>query len=72
MLAAWPSGLGHHDPHTHPPPPRLPCAQGPDVRGLQLGSLRAAIGQVPQDLVLFNDTIYYNLAYGRWVASACM
>jgi ATP-binding cassette subfamily B protein len=28
-------------------------------------SLRAAIGMVPQDTVLFNDTIYYNIAYGR-------
>ena len=28
-------------------------------------SLRAAIGIVPQDTVLFNDTIYYNIAYGR-------
>ncbi len=28
-------------------------------------SLRAAIGVVPQDTVLFNDTIYYNIAYGR-------
>jgi hypothetical protein len=54
--------------HAAPPslPPCLPLLpQGHDVRSLQLGSLRAAIGQVPQDLVLFNDTIYYNLAYGR-------
>ncbi len=29
------------------------------------GSVRAAIGVVPQDTVLFNDTIYYNIAYGR-------
>ena len=28
-------------------------------------SLRAAIGIVPQDTVLFNDTVYYNIAYGR-------
>ena len=32
-------------------------------------SLRAAIGMVPQDTVLFNDTIYYNIAYGRPGAS---
>ena len=32
-------------------------------------SLRAAIGIVPQDTVLFNDTIYYNIAYGRPEAS---
>ena len=38
---------------------------GQDVRDVGQGSLRAAIGIVPQDTVLFNDTIYYNLAYGR-------
>jgi ATP-binding cassette subfamily B protein len=38
---------------------------GQDVRGLTQDSLRAAIGIVPQDTVLFNDSIYYNLAYGR-------
>ena len=32
-------------------------------------SLRAAIGMVPQDTVLFNDTIRYNIRYGRWEAS---
>ena len=32
-------------------------------------SLRAAIGMVPQDTVLFNDTIRYNIRYGRWDAS---
>jgi ATP-binding cassette subfamily B protein len=32
-------------------------------------SLRAAIGMVPQDTVLFNDTIGYNIRYGRWEAS---
>ena len=32
-------------------------------------SLRAAIGIVPQDTVLFNDTIGYNIRYGRWDAS---
>ena len=32
-------------------------------------SLRAAIGMVPQDTVLFNDTIGYNVQYGRWEAS---
>jgi len=31
-------------------------------------SLRAAIGMVPQDTVLFNDTIRYNIRYGRWEA----
>ena len=36
-----------------------------DVRDVQQSSLRAAIGIVPQDTVLFNDTIEYNIAYGR-------
>ena len=38
---------------------------GQDVREVTQDSLRAAIGIVPQDTVLFNDTIYYNIAYGR-------
>jgi len=38
---------------------------GQDIRGVTQASLRAAIGIVPQDTVLFNDTIYYNIAYGR-------
>ena len=38
---------------------------GNDVRDLTQTSLRAAIGVVPQDTVLFNDTIAYNIAYGR-------
>jgi ATP-binding cassette subfamily B protein len=42
---------------------------GQDVRGVQQASLRAAIGIVPQDTVLFNDTIEYNIAYGRPGAS---
>ena len=37
---------------------------GRDVREVTQSSLRAAIGIVPQDTVLFNDTIYYNIAYG--------
>ena len=37
---------------------------GIDLRNLKQTSLRAAIGIVPQDTVLFNDTIYYNIAYG--------
>jgi ATP-binding cassette subfamily B protein len=36
-----------------------------DVRGVTQTSLHRAIGVVPQDTVLFNDTIYYNIAYGR-------
>jgi ATP-binding cassette subfamily B protein len=38
---------------------------GVDIRDLTQDSLRAHIGIVPQDTVLFNDTIYYNVAYGR-------
>ena len=36
---------------------------------VKMASLRAAMGQVPQDMVLFNDTIYYNILYGRLDAS---
>ncbi|HET6307920.1 MAG TPA: ABC transporter ATP-binding protein/permease, partial [Rhodopila sp.] len=42
---------------------------GQDVRDVTQDSLRAAIGVVPQDTVLFNDTIRYNIAYGRPGAS---
>ncbi|MBR0847526.1 ABC transporter ATP-binding protein/permease [Bradyrhizobium diazoefficiens] len=42
---------------------------GQDIREVTQGSLRAAIGMVPQDTVLFNDTIRYNIRYGRWDAS---
>jgi ATP-binding cassette subfamily B protein len=38
---------------------------GQDLRGVTQESLRAALGVVPQDTVLFNDTIGYNIAYGR-------
>ncbi len=38
---------------------------GQDIRQVTQASLRAAIGIVPQDTVLFNDTVYYNIAYGR-------
>jgi ATP-binding cassette subfamily B protein len=38
---------------------------GQDIRNVTQDSLRRAIGVVPQDTVLFNDTIYYNIAYGR-------
>jgi ATP-binding cassette subfamily B protein len=38
---------------------------GQDIRAVTQASLRAAIGIVPQDTVLFNDTVYYNIAYGR-------
>jgi len=38
---------------------------GQDLRDVGQRSLRAAIGIVPQDTVLFNDTVYYNIAYGR-------
>ncbi|HEY5995253.1 MAG TPA: ABC transporter ATP-binding protein/permease [Gallionellaceae bacterium] len=39
--------------------------EGQDIRSVTQASLRAAIGIVPQDTVLFNDTIYYNIVYGR-------
>ncbi|GGW21561.1 metal ABC transporter permease [Gemmobacter lanyuensis] len=42
---------------------------GQDIRTITQDSLHAQIGVVPQDTVLFNDTIYYNIAYGRPEAS---
>ena len=42
---------------------------GLDIRTLTQSSLRRAVGIVPQDTVLFNDTVYYNIAYGRPSAS---
>ena len=42
---------------------------GQDIRDVTQASVRAAIGMVPQDTVLFNDTIRYNIRYGRWDAS---
>ncbi|WP_244532758.1 ABC transporter ATP-binding protein/permease [Phyllobacterium sp. CL33Tsu] len=42
---------------------------GQDIRDVTQESLRAAIGMVPQDTVLFNDTIAYNIRYGRIAAS---
>jgi ATP-binding cassette, subfamily B (MDR/TAP), member 7 len=41
------------------------AVDGQDIRDVQLDSLRKSIGVVPQDMVLFNDTIYYNLSYGN-------
>ncbi len=43
---------------------------GQDIRTVTQVSLRAAMGVVPQDTVLFNDTIRYNIQYGRWEATA--
>ncbi|MBI4292999.1 MAG: ABC transporter ATP-binding protein/permease [Betaproteobacteria bacterium] len=43
---------------------------GADIRDVAQASLRAAIGIVPQDTVLFNDTIFYNIQYGRPEAAA--
>src|SRR5215813_11452394 len=40
-----------------------------DIRDVTQSSLRSAIGMVPQDTVLFNDTIRYNIRYGRWEAT---
>lgn len=45
------------------------CIDGQDIRSVTQASLRAAIGIVPQDTVLFNDTLEYNIRYGRPDAS---
>jgi ATP-binding cassette subfamily B protein len=42
---------------------------GQEISSVTQESLRDAIGMVPQDTVLFNDTIAYNIRYGRWDAS---
>jgi ATP-binding cassette subfamily B protein len=42
---------------------------GQDIAEVEQVSLRAALGMVPQDTVLFNDTIGYNIQYGQWDAS---
>jgi ABC-type transport system involved in Fe-S cluster assembly fused permease/ATPase subunit len=42
---------------------------GQDIRQVAQKSLRSVIGMVPQDTVLFNDTIRYNIRYGRWDAT---
>ncbi len=42
---------------------------GQDIAAVTQKSLRQAIGMVPQDTVLFNDTIRYNIRYGRWEAT---
>lgn len=42
---------------------------GQNIRDITQSSLRASIGMVPQDTVLFNDTIRYNIRYGRWDAT---
>jgi ATP-binding cassette subfamily B protein len=42
---------------------------GQNIRNITQASLRSAIGMVPQDTVLFNETIFYNIAYGRPNAS---
>ena len=45
------------------------CIAGQDIRAVTQASVRQAIGIVPQDTVLFNDTVEYNIAYGRPGAS---
>jgi ATP-binding cassette subfamily B protein len=42
---------------------------GQDISAVTQTSLREAIGMVPQDTVLFNDTLRYNIRYGRWEAT---
>lgn len=59
-----------------PSPPSLVCLfffysikiAGQDVKEVSQASLRRAVGVVPQDTVLFNDTIGYNIAYGDLTA----
>lgn len=41
------------------------AADGGRILQVDMKSLRAILGQVPQDMVLFNDTIFYNILYGR-------
>lgn len=45
------------------------CIDGQDIRRCTQSSVRGAIGVVPQDCVLFNDTIMYNIRYARPGAS---
>ena len=45
------------------------CIAGQDIRHVQQDTLRRSIGIVPQDTVLFNDTLAYNIAYGQPGAS---
>jgi ATP-binding cassette subfamily B protein len=49
----------------HDPQQGRVTVDGQDLRALQLASLRRAVGVVPQDTVLFNDSIAYNIGYGR-------
>jgi ABC-type multidrug transport system fused ATPase/permease subunit len=45
------------------------CVDGQDISQVTLESLRASIGVVPQDTTLFNESIFYNIAYGNPLAS---
>jgi ATP-binding cassette subfamily B protein len=51
-------------PRLHEPPPGTVFVDGVDVRHIPLGTLRAAIGFVPQEPFLFSDTIAENVAFG--------
>jgi ABC-type transport system involved in Fe-S cluster assembly fused permease/ATPase subunit len=42
---------------------------GQDIKKVTIDSLRKAIGVIPQDTVLFNDTVFYNINYGRPAAT---
>ena len=44
----------------------MPIRCAPPRRDLKQSSLRGAVAVVPQDTVLFNDTLYRNIAYGRY------
>lgn len=54
---------------TYDPQRGRVLVDGTDIAGVTLASLRTAIGVVPQDSTLFNETIAYNIAYGRHGAS---
>jgi ATP-binding cassette, subfamily B, bacterial len=50
---------------VHHPDEGCVLVDGHDIRGLQVATLRQQIGVVPQDVVLFNDSVAANIAYGR-------
>ena len=52
-------------PRLHEPPPGTVLLDGVDVREIPLGTLRAAIGFVPQEPFLFSDSLRHNIAFGR-------
>lgn len=78
-MVLWPTplvwsiyGMSWSAPHTvfTFTPPRSIKIAGQDIEKVSQTSLRRAVGVVPQDTVLFNDTIGYNIAYGDLNAAA--